>query len=101
MKAVKRKARARQSFEELEKLAQDTSDLKPLSPSMRRKWEAARRTGAKPRPGRPRKDPKLKSRIVPVSMDPALLKEVDRYADAAGVTRSRLIAEALRLRIGA
>ena len=98
---MKPKSRKRETFEELEKLARDTSDLKPLSPAMRRRWEAARRTGAKVRPGRPRKDPKLKSRIVPVSMDPALLEEVDRYADAAGVSRSRLIAEALRLRMGA
>jgi hypothetical protein len=97
---MKPKSRNRETFEELEKLAHDTSDLKPLSPAMRRRWEAARRTGAKVRPGRPRKDPKLKSRIVPVSMDPALLEEVDRYADAAGVSRSRLIAEALRLRMG-
>jgi Ribbon-helix-helix protein, copG family len=100
MKPMKRKVKKRETFEELETLAHDTSDLKPLSPAMRRRWEAARRTGGQIRPGRPRKDPKLKSRIVPISMDPALLEEVDRYADAAGVTRSRLIAEALRLRMG-
>jgi hypothetical protein len=97
---MKPKSRKGETFEGLERLAHDTSDIKPLSPAMRRKWEAARRTGAKARPGRPRKDPKLKSRIVPVSMDPALLEEVDRYADAAGVSRSRLIAEALRMRMG-
>src|SRR5687767_3258528 len=86
----------RESFEALDRLAHDTSDLRPLSPALRRQWHAARRTGGKPRPGRPRKDPRLKSRIVPISMDPALLAAADRYANAAGITRSRLVAEALK-----
>lgn len=90
---MKSKSRKQETFEELEKLAHDTSDLKPLSPAMRRKWQAASRTRVKARPGRPRKDPRLKSQIVPVSMDPALLEELDRRADAAGVTRSRFIAD--------
>lgn len=89
----------RDSFEELEKLAHDTSNIRPLSPEMRRRWEAMRRVGAKPRVGRPPKAPELKSRIVPISMDPALLAEVDRYAKSKGVTRSRLVAEGLRLRM--
>jgi hypothetical protein len=40
-----------------------------------------------------------KSRIVPVSLDPTLLSEADRYAKNAGISRSRLVSEALRLRI--
>lgn len=94
---TKRKSTARESFEELEKLAHETSDIRPLSPALRREWEAARRTGA--RLGRPRKAPGTKSRIVPISIDPALLEEVDRYASAAGLSRSRLVAEALKLKI--
>ena len=90
----------RESFEQLEKLAHNVSDIKPLSPAIRREWEAARRTGKKLRPGRPRKDPRLKSRIVPISLDPMLLAEIDSFAKSAGLTRSALIAQALRLRMG-
>ena len=89
----------RETFEKLDRLAHDTSDIRPLGPAMRRRWEAMRRAGTKPRVGRPPKAPELKSRIVPISMDPALLAEVDRYAKSKGVTRSRLVAEGLRLRL--
>jgi len=41
----------------------------------------------------------VKSRIVPISIDPVLLEEIDQFAKSAGVTRSRLIAEGLRLRM--
>ena len=34
-----------ESFEEIDRLAHDTSDIRPLSASMRRDWEAARKTG--------------------------------------------------------
>lgn len=88
-----------ESFADLDKAARDTSDVRPLSPEMRRRWEAAKRTGPATKRGRPPKDPALKSRIVPVSLVPALLAEADRFADAAGISRSRLIAEALRLRM--
>lgn len=87
------------SFEELERLAYDRSDVRPFSASLRRQWDAARRTGKKSRAGRPRKDPNLKSRIVPISIDPGLLAEIDEYAKSVGVSRSRLVAEGLRLRI--
>jgi len=83
----------------LEKLAHDTSDLRPMSPELLRQWNAARRTGKKPRLGRPTKDPAAKSRIVPISIDPKLLAEIDRYAKSEGLSRSRLVAEALRLRM--
>jgi hypothetical protein len=91
----------RESFEQLDRAARNSSDLRPLTPAMRRQWEAAKRTGTKSRPGRPRKDPRLKSRIVPISIDPALLEAADRYASAAGISRSRLVAEALRSRLSA
>jgi len=93
------KRKAQETFEELDRQAHDTSDIRPLSPEMRRQWEAARRTGKKSRSGRPPKDPNLKSRIVPISIDPKLLAEIDKYAKSAGLTRSRLVAEGLRLRM--
>ena len=97
---MKTRHATRESFERLDKLAHDVNDIKPISPAMRREWDAARRTGKKLRPGRPRKDPTLKSRIVPISLDPMLLAEIDRFAKSAGLTRSALIAQALRLRMG-
>ena len=48
--------------------------------------------------GRPRKRSDAKSRIVPVSTEPALLEQVDQYAKTTGISRSRLAAEGLRLR---
>jgi len=88
-----------ESFQELDRLAHTTGDIRPLSPAMRRQWEAAKRTGTKLRPGRPRKDPAKKSLIVPISIDPALLKATDKFAKSAGLTRSRLIAEGLLMRL--
>lgn len=89
-----------ESFEELDKLARNTSDIRPLNAALLRDWRAVVRTGAgKRRSGRPRKDPRLKSRIVPISIDPRLLTKVDKFAKAAGVSRSRLVAEGLRLRM--
>ena len=99
MPAKVKKQNERESFEELERLAHRTDDMRPMSPATRRQWEAARKTGSKLRPGRPRKDPRHKSRIVPISIAPELLAEVDRFAKAAGITRSRLVAEGLRLRL--
>jgi hypothetical protein len=87
------------AFEELERLAHRMDDMRPMSPAMRRRWEAAQRTGSKSRLGRPRRDPKHKSRIVPISNAPDLLAEVDRFAKAEGISRSRLVAEGLRLRL--
>lgn len=89
----------RDSFAELERLAHDTTDIRPLSGSLRKQWDAARRSGKKARSGRPPKDPTLKSRIVPISIDPKLLAEIDRYAKTVGLSRSRLVAEGLRLRL--
>ena len=70
-----------------------------MSPAMRSRWEDARRTGEKVKRGRPRKRPDAKSRIEPVSIEPAMLEQVDQYAKTAGISRSRLVAERLRVRI--
>ena len=94
-----KKKPARESFAEIGRQAHALNDIRPLSPAMRSQWEAAKRTGAKRRPGRPRKDPAQKSLIVPISIDPALLEATDEFAKSVGVTRSRLIAEGLRLRM--
>jgi hypothetical protein len=99
MAAKSKKQNQRESFEELERLAHRTDDMRPMSPAMRRQWEAARTTGSKARVGRPRKDPRHKSRIVPISIAPDLLAAVDRFAKAEGISRSRLVAEGLRLRL--
>lgn len=91
------------SARELDRMALDLSDVKPMSASMRRKWEAAKETGKRMHRriggGRAQKTPPAKSRIVPVSLDSTLLSEADRYAKSVGISRSRLVAEALRLRM--
>lgn len=88
-----------ESFDELEKIARDTTDIRPMSRAARAEWEAAKRTGDKSARRRS-KMKKETSRIVPISMAPALLERVDRYASSAGLSRSRVVAEALELRIG-
>jgi hypothetical protein len=74
-----------------------------MSAAVRRKWEAAQQTGkrmSQPAPAaRPQRASTATSRIVPVSLDSTLLSEADRYAKSAGISRSRLVAEALRMRM--
>ena len=96
---MSRKNTNKESFEERDKLAQDASSIQPLTLGMRQEWQAARRTGTKRRVGRPAKDPRLKSRIVPISIEPALLAKIDKFAKSVGVSRSRLVAEGLKLRL--
>src|ERR1041385_1510608 len=96
---MRRKQIKRETFEELDRQAHDFSDFRPLSEKSRQAWEAAKRTGARLSKGRPKKDPSLKSRIVPISMTPALLEKVDKYTKTVGITRSGLIAEALEMRL--
>ena len=96
---MKTKNNAIEAAVALDKMAKDESDVRPMSTAMRSRWEAAQRTGEKVKRGRPRKRPDAKSRIVPVSIEPALLEQVDQYAKTAGISRSRLVAEGLRLRI--
>jgi hypothetical protein len=57
-------------FIKLEEMARDISDIRPMSDAMRKRWQAAQQTGKR---GRPRKDPKLKARIVAISIKPRLL----------------------------
>jgi hypothetical protein len=96
---MKSKAIKDYSARELDQMALDASDVKPMSAAMRRKWEAAKQTGKRMHRVRPGKAATAKSRIVPVSLDPSLLSEADRYARSEGISRSRLVAEALRLRM--
>lgn len=96
---MKSKAIEELSARDLDVLASDSSDIKPMTSAMKKRWEAAKRTRKKSKPGRPPKCPEDKSRIVPVSIDPVLLKKADRYAQSAGISRSKLVAEGLALRL--
>jgi hypothetical protein len=98
---MKSKWRKTESNEKLDAMAMDTTDVRPMTAAMRRKWEAAKRTGAKVSRGRPRKAERDKSRIVPVSIEPRLLEAVDKYAKNTGISRSRLVSEGLRMRMKA
>lgn len=86
-------------FEALDKLAHSITfdKLRPLSPAMRRQWEAAKRTGR----GRPRKAPGTKAIPTLITVDPKLLQEIDNQAKLAGVTRSQFFADAARRRLRA
>jgi hypothetical protein len=66
------------------------SDLRPLSPEMRAKWESAKRGR-----GRPRKLVKA-SRIL-TTIDPDLLAKADAVAKKRNSTRAALIAQGLRM----
>lgn len=81
-------------FEALDKLAHSITPekLRPLSPEMRRRWEAAKR-------GRPRKAPGTKAVPTLITVEPKLLKKVDAYAKRVGMSRSQLFSEAVRERI--
>jgi rRNA maturation endonuclease Nob1 len=94
---MKAKTPKKESFEELDRQAHDLGDIHPLSPALRAEWNLALKTRAKFRARAAAK--KDGSRIVPVALEAALLAKADRYAKAAGMTRSRLVAEALLLRM--
>ena len=96
---MKSKKQTTKKVAALDQMAMDQSDVRPMSSAMRLRWEAAGRTGEKVKRGRPRKQPGTKSRIVPISIEPLLLEQVDQYAKTVGISRSRLVAEALRLRM--
>ena len=66
------------------------SDLRPLSPEMRAKWESAKRGR-----GRPRK--LVKAARVLTTIDPQLLAKADAVAKKRNSTRAALIAEGLRM----
>ena len=84
-------------FEALDRLAHSVTfeNTRPLSPAQRRRWEAAKRTGR----GRPRKLPGTKAVPTLITVEPKLLKQIDAYAKAAGVSRSQLFSDAARQRI--
>ncbi len=83
-------------FEALDKLARSITldKLRPLTPELRRRWEAAKR-------GRPAKVAGTKSVPTLITVEPTLLKRIDAYAKKVGISRSQLFAEAVRERIGA
>ncbi len=61
----------------------------PLTPEMRRRLNRAKRQGSRRRPGK-----STHEILIPVEGD--LLKEVDAFAKRHGLSRSELIARALR-----
>lgn len=68
----------------------DIAETEPLTPAMRRQEQQARRK----KPGRPRVGAGAEK--LRISMEKGLLKQVDAYARAKGITRSDLIAQSLR-----
>jgi hypothetical protein len=92
--ARKTKKTDENDFEALDKLAHSITPekLRPLSPEMRRRWEAAKR-------GRPRKPPGTKAVPTLITVDPELLRKVDAYVKKVGISRSQLFSEAVRQRI--
>jgi hypothetical protein len=82
-------------FEALDKWAKSITprDMRPLSPTMRRRWEEAKR-------GRPRKPAGTKAVPTLITVEPGLLKLADAYAKRTGISRSQLFAEAVKKQIG-
>jgi hypothetical protein len=73
----------------------DVSEMRPLSPAMKKRVSAARRK----KPGRPpvgKGAEKLR-----ISMERGLLQKADRYARTHGLSRSELIAQGVRRLIDA
>jgi len=64
-------------------------ELRPLSPKNKLLWEAAKRRRGRPQLG------KGPVRVL-VTMDPALLEQVDRYVKDRRLKRSQLISRALK-----
>ena len=78
-------------FEALDRLARGLTpeSMRPLSPAMCRRWQAAKR-------GRPRKAPGAKAIPTMITVEPRLLKRIDVQARKAGVSRSQFLANAAR-----
>jgi hypothetical protein len=85
-------------FEALDKLAHRITPrmMRPLSPAMRRAWEAAKRTGR----GRPRKPQGAKAVPTLITVDPKLLKLIDSQARKIGISRSQFLADAAKAKLG-
>jgi len=78
-------------FKSLDRIAKRLTprDMRPLSPAMRARWQAAKR-------GRPRKAPGTKALPTMITVDPALLKQIDTRARKIGISRSKFLADAAR-----
>jgi hypothetical protein len=78
-------------FEALDRLARSLTpeQMRPLSSTMRRRWQAAKR-------GRPRKAPGTKAVPTMITVEPGLLRRIDLVARSQGVSRSQFLADAAR-----
>lgn len=78
-------------FEALDRLARKLTPkaMRPMRPEMRRRWEAARR-------GRPRKAPGTHSVPTMITVEPGLLRRIDKEARDLGLSRSQFLANAAR-----
>lgn len=66
----------------------------PLPPAQRKLWAKAKRRG----PGRPRNGEGVKT--IALSVEKGLLRRADQLAKKRGVTRAKLVAEALKAQLG-
>ena len=78
-------------FEALDRLARSLTPekMRPLSPAMHRRWQAAKR-------GRPRKSPGTKAVPTMITVEPKLLMRIDAGAKKARLSRSQFLANAAR-----
>jgi Ribbon-helix-helix protein, copG family len=78
-------------FAALDRLARSLTagDMRPLSKTMRKRWQAAKR-------GRPRKSPAAKAVPTMITVEPKLLKRIDNRARRQGLSRSQFLANAAR-----
>jgi hypothetical protein len=68
----------------------DLSKFRPLTPGERKFWRSVKRKMGRPRIGQGAK-------MVAVSIEIGLLKEVDRYVKTHSIKRAEMIAQGLRL----
>ena len=64
------------------------SESRPLTPGERKLWQKAKRRMGRPKVG-------LGSKMIPVSIELGLLKEVDAFAKAHKMKRSQVVAHGL------
>jgi len=65
------------------------SEMRPMTPAVRRQWQRAKR-----RPSRPRQGKGVQ--VISLSVEQSLLKKADRVAKRAGISRAALFAEGLK-----
>ena len=68
----------------------DPKDWRPLTLAQRRQWARIKRKAGRPKVGKGAK-------IVPVSIERGLLKQVDSFARRHKLKRSQMVAQGLRL----